>query len=84
MLWEGRGAGRSATPLEDSGRATQKHALFAANGVAVDGAEEAATAFEEADDCGPRPNDLGFNREAADLGMVERDDGSLVGDRVIV
>src|SRR5262249_1315773 len=58
--------------------------LLTADGVAVDRAEKAAAAFEEANQCGPRPDDLRFDREAADLRMVERDDRSLVRDRVVV
>jgi hypothetical protein len=42
------------------------------HGVAFDRANEPATAFEESDWCGPGPNDLRFNREPADLGMIER------------
>src|SRR6185436_4092589 len=55
-----------------------------ADGVAADCADQWATAFVEADRRRAGPDDLGFDGEAADLRVVERDHDQLGFDFMVV
>lgn len=58
--------------------------LFIANRMTVDRADQPAASFEQADGGLPRPDDFCFDGEAANLGMVERYDGPLAFQLMIM